>query len=399
MKTKVNKTRSTLIGCILAVCCLALIALSPIKFNAEAKSLPNQEPTEYLEQTLQEFGYSPEGEYLIDILYSENLMPNGYEYTFEINNQPCYALMVRELAEDGNVYYDIMELFIDSLSPFQQAVGKKVYIDVFTYICYDDNIFTDLQTNTILTQAQVVTISERGFNYGGYDDYTTEQTTFTYDNKTSSNNEFPYGLPNYSSSSYNNACANIAGGIVLGYYDIFHPEIIPNYDTGYTRSNSWRYYGQSNEITSVIDTLHFDMRTNVNNGTSFSDFKSGLQKYVNRQGKNVNYTSVMTNGSFNYTNYKNQIAQAKPVALFLSTYNITDIVSVGNTEAIDSLYYNINHVMVGSGYQEIDYYKNNALFRSDKYLKISTALQTRKTGYLRFNDRTQINEAIGVNIY
>lgn len=97
MKTKVHKTRSTIIGCIMAVCCLAAIMLSPIKFNAEAKSLPNQEPTEYLEQTLQEFGYSPAGEYLIDILYSENLMPNGYEYTFEINNEPCYALMVREL--------------------------------------------------------------------------------------------------------------------------------------------------------------------------------------------------------------------------------------------------------------------------------------------------------------
>lgn len=141
------------------------------------------------------------------------------------------------------------------------------------------------------------------------------------------------------------------------------------------------------------------MKTNVNNGTSFSDFKSGLQKYVNRQGKNVNYTSVKTNGSFNYTNYKSQITQAKPVVLFLSTYNITSILSTGSSDMKESRYYNINHVMVGSGYHEVDYYRNGTLFRSDKYLKISTALSSVKTGYLRFNDRTQMVEAIGVNIY
>lgn len=401
MKTKANRLRSLFFVCILAmICCTAAFLLSPINLKAEAKSLPNQDPTEYLEDTLQEFGYACASEYTRDILYADTLMPNGYEYTFEINNEPCYALMVRILADDGNVYYDIMELFIDTESPFKQAVGKKVYIDIFTYICYDNNTFIDLQTNTALTETQVTKISESGFHYGGYDDYTTETTNITYDSKNSSGYEFPYGLPNYALSSYENACANIAGGIVLGYYDVFFPEIIPNYDTVYNRGGTWTFYGQKAQVTSVIDTLYYDMKTNVNNGTTFSNFKSGMQTYVNNKGRNVSYTSVKANGTFNYNNYKNQIAQAKPVALFLATYNITgSIITNNNVDTLSARYYDINHVMVGSGYQEINYYRNGTMFRSDKYLKISTALPAVKTGYLRFSDRTQINEAIGINIY
>lgn len=99
----------------------------------------------------------------------------------------------------------IVELFIDSVSPFQQAVGKKVYINVFTYISFNDNTFIDLQSNIVLTEAQVAEMSEQGFNYGGYDDYTTEKATITYDSKNISKYEMPYGLPSYSFSSYNNA--------------------------------------------------------------------------------------------------------------------------------------------------------------------------------------------------
>lgn len=400
MKTKVNKVRSMFFGCVAAICCLAAILLSPINFNAEAKSLPNQEPTEYLEQTLQEFGYDCADEYNIDTLYAENLMPNGYEYTFNIDNQPCYALMVRELAEDGNIYYDIMELFIDAASPFQHAIGKKVYLDMFTYIEYANNTFIDLSSNISLTIDEVNSIAQYGFNYGGYNDYTTEMFNIAYDSKNSSSYTFPYGLPTYTASPFSNSCANIAGGIVLGYYDIAYPEIIPNFASAALHNGSLRYVQQSPEITSVIETLHYSMRTNVNDGTTVSDFKSGMQSYVNGKGRSISYTSVVTNGTFSYSNYKNQIAQSKPVALFLATFNITQrIIELNKTDSMQTVYYSTNHVMVGCGYQDIDYYRNGALFRSDKYLKISTALSGISNGYMRLNDRARIVDALGINVY
>lgn len=200
-------------------------------------------------------------------------------------------------------------------------------------------------------------------------------------------------------SVHNNDCANLAGSIVLGYYDILYPEIIPNFNSASLYNGSWRYARQSAEVDAVITSLYYSMRTNINDGTTVSDFKRGMQTYVNERGRSINYTSVLTNGTFNYNNYKNRIAQG-PVALFLTSFNVTQrITAIGNVDMMQTYYYSVNHVMVGSGYQDIDYYRNGVLFKSDNYLKISTALNNTATGYMRLNDNARIADAISIDIY
>lgn len=393
------KVKSLLLA---AVClCLAFVGVLPLLTAAYAKSAPNQDPDEYLEATLVEMGYTPEGNYAVDVTFDSALEPNGLEYAFELDGAPCYALMVSETDAVGNVYHDITEMFFNARSPFADARGVKVYPDMFTYIDYVDGVFYDLPSSTILTDKQIEYIDNVGFaSNDDYNDHTTVYEEISYANRKTDSYTFPYGLPDYSVSSYAKACANISGGIILGYYDIFCPDLIPGYSTIYESNGRIKYNFQSAETSKAIDALYYDMKTNVNNGTLFADFKTGLNAYCKRQGYAATYTSVKSNGAFNYSSYKTQIKNAKPVALFLSAFNINvGILPFDNVDHIDNYYYTVNHVMVGCGYLDIDYYnKSGSLFRNDKYLKISTALNDTSSGYMRINNKEKIDEAVAVTI-
>ncbi|MDE6400991.1 MAG: hypothetical protein K2L54_00075 [Clostridiales bacterium] len=396
--TKRTKTAALTVACL----CAATAFAAPAWHNgAEAKSYANQDPTEYLEVTLTDMGYTPEGGYTIDYTYNKDLEVNGLEYTFTIQDEQCYALMTSETDSVGNVYYDIMEMFFNSPSPFASAQGKKVYLDMFTYIDYTDGAYYDITSNQELTDGQLDKINSIGF--GANDDYENYNTVFeeiSYASRNTDSYTFQYGLPTYSVSSYRNACANISGGIVLGYYDIFCPNLIPNYSTIYTSNNRTRYHLQSEEISAVIDQLYYDMKTNVSGGTTVTNFKAGMTDYVKRQGYNISFASVKSGSSFSYDSYKTQIKNAKPVALFLMSFNINDgVLPYDGADHIDTTYYSVNHAMVGCGYLEIDYYNaSGANFRSDKYLKISTAMDNATSGYMRINDKENVYDALAITI-
>ena len=81
------------------------------------------------------------------------------------------------------------------------------------------------------------------------------------------------------------------------------------------------------------------------------------------------------------------------------SFNINSgILPYDDVDHINNIYYNVNHAMVGCGYLDIDYYTaSGSKFRSDKYLKISTALSNITNGYMRINDKENIygNYSIG----
>lgn len=396
--TKKTKFAALTVACLCAATAFAAPAWSN---DAQAKSYANQDPTEYLEVTLSDMGYTPEGGYQIDYTYNKDLEANGLEYVFTIQDEQCYALMTSETDSVGNVYYDVMEIFFDAPSPFADAQGKKVYLDMFTYIDYKDGAYYEITSDAELTNTQLDAIEQHGF--GADDDYENYETVYeeiNYDRRETATFTFNYGLPTYSISSYRNACVNISGGIILGYYDIFCPNLIPNYSTIYTVNNRTRYYPQSTETSAVIDQLYYDMKTNVTNGTNVPNFKTGLVDYAKRQGYTATYASVKSGGAFDYDSYKTQVKNGKPIALFLMSFNVNNgIFPFDDADHIDTTYYTVNHAMVGCGYLDVDYYNaSGSKFRSDKYLKISTALSNETSGYMRINDKENIYEALAVTI-
>ncbi|MCI8596544.1 MAG: hypothetical protein HFE35_07015 [Clostridia bacterium] len=396
MKTKTIK--KGLIS--LALClCFALAALVPAIGVAQAKSAPNQEPTDYLMQTLAAMDIEGEN-FVADATYSHDLTPNGLEYVFSANGASGYALMLREEDAFGDVYYDITELFFDCDSPFANASGKKIYIAMFTYFEHRDGKFFDLTSKNVLTDEQIAELGKAGFKYFGEGTTTTVAEEIVYAKRNNSSYDFPNGLPGYSSSNTDNrnSCGPSSGSIVVGYYDYFYPNLVPNYSTTYVLNNRVRYYPQSAEIDAVIDTLYSDM--NASGGVTFSSYKAGLEKYVKRNGYSVSYTSVMSGFNLDYSAFKNKIAEAQPVVFFLNTFNLTSgPVSFGEYDKIAIQYSTATHVMTGYGYRQIEYYNaNNVIFRIDNYVSVSSALSP-TIGYMRLNDNMKIDHAIAVDIY
>ncbi len=382
----------------LAAClCLALAALLPAMSAAEAKSAPNQDPTDYLVQTLAAMDIEGEN-FAKDTVYSHDLTPNGLEYVFTANGEKAYALMLREEDSAGDVYYDITELFFESDSPFSAADGKKVYISMFAYFDYRDGQYFDLTNGNALTYEQIAELGEAGVKYFGEGTSTNVTEEIAYAKRNNSSYDFPNGLPSYGSNK-KNSCGPSSGAIVIGYYDYFFPNLVPNYSTTYILNNRVRYYQQSDEINTLIEsTLFSDMDASA--GVTFSSYKTGLQKYVNRNGYSVSYTDVMSGSNLNYSAFKNKIAEAQPVVFFLNTFNLTTgPLSFGEYDKLAIQYYNGTHLMTGYGYKQIDYYNaNNVIFRTDTYVAVSSGLYP-SIGYMRLNDNMKIDHAIAIDIY
>lgn len=382
----------------LALClCFALAALVPAIGVAQAKSSPNQEPTDYLMQTLAAMDIEGEN-FVSDTVYSYDLTPNGLEYVFSANGANGYALMLREEDAFGDVYYDITELFFDCDSPFANASGKKIYIAMFTYFEHRDGKFFDLTSENVLTYEQIAELGEDGFKYFGDSTPTDVNEEIAYAKRNNTSYDFPNGLPSYGSNKLN-SCGPSSGAIVVGYYDYFYPNLVPNYSTTYVLNNRVRYYQQSTEINTLIEsTLYSDM--SASGGVTFSSYKAGLEKYVKRNGYSVSYTSVMSGSNLDYSAFKNKIAEAQPVVFFLNTYNLTSgPLGSNNTDKILMHYYKSTHVMTGYGYRQIEYYNSsNVIFRIDNYVSVSSALSP-KIGYMRLDDNMKIDNAIAVDIY
>lgn len=401
MQTKSHRRRQL---SALAVC-LGLIAalLLPAALAAHALSQPNQDPADYLTQTLAAFGEKPDGEYNRRNVYAYDLSPSGYEYTFTVNGESAYALMTYFTTPNGDLYHDITEMFFNTPSPFAQAKGLPVYIDKFVYFDYFNDTYTDLTDNSVAEHSALAIAAEQSDIYGEYSDGGTSSTDIiSYAFRSKDSYEFEYGLPGYYFATHVNTCANIAGGNVLGYYDIFYPNLIPNYETIFEINGKIKYHFQSDEITSIISNdLYKYMLTAEYNGTTFENFKSGFKKYVNQQGYNVEYYETVENNKLDIDAYLTEIYTGRPVAVFMAGYNMTNgPLANDEYDRLNIAYYKTNHAMAASGYMNIEYYNsNNIMFRKDSYLSVCTGNTWIKRGYMRLNDKETFNHAIGIEIY
>ncbi len=235
------------------------------------------------------------------------------------------------------------------------------------------------------------------FESGGTTDYYNVEIGF--DTYETSYIRIEIGCPTYKNYNQANSCAPQAGSILIAYYDVTYTNLVPNFDPGNYYNGKYYFRNTNDTMIAVKEQLYDLMGTNtVNPGTSVSQFKNGMNSYVNGRGYNISYQSC--GGSFNLENAKQYISQQQPIVLFLNSYEYYDLGAFNVTEnSLKMLGKSSNngHVLVAYGYREYKLYVNGQLSRTEKYLLVSFGDGT--NGYLVINSTACIDEAYAISIY
>lgn len=199
-----------------------------------------------------------------------------------------------------------------------------------------------------------------------------------------------------------NTCANVAGSNVIGFYDRYYDELIPNCTVGFETARYYMYqYMPSigNQIQGVINDLYVRMGTNNPvAGTTQTQYKAGLTSYVNSKNRSTSYSSVMTGSSFDLNKAITQFEAGNPITLFLSGYNFTKLNDNGSVVSLNKIIYEGNHIAVAYGYQKVEYYNSNGgLIKSKTYLYVATGFSDNGMVYIVNNNGT-LNDAEAVHI-
>ena len=110
-------------------------------------------------------------------------------------------------------------------------------------------------------------------------------------------------------------CAPRAGFTALGFYDYEYPELLTGdvYEGTNVVNNS--YYAFYDEYKELMELMK-----QSSTGVTVRNFKKGLTEYVERRGRSVTFTSVMSKGTADLTQCIFAFAAQKPVVMFLDGF-------------------------------------------------------------------------------
>lgn len=225
--------------------------------------------------------------------------------------------------------------------------------------------------------------------------------TITFSRKEETYIGTPNNVPYYYSLTLENACGPIGGGIIVGYYDKYYQNLIPNYTNYYTATGKYRLQ-DSVYVPAMLQEMYTAMQTNVvAAGVSETECLDGLEAYVEGKGYSVSYTTVKTlNGSFNHTTYQNAINNGQPVLLFCDSVILCELFLGDTQDRVSVMQVSQDHIIVGFGYQTVKYYDaNNNNFRTDIYLRVASGWDFNNWGYIKINDDSWVDSGFAVDIY
>ena len=327
-------------------------------------------------------------------LYDISVEPLGYVYEFSLKNSDGYAIIV---STDGK--YVAQEIMPDAVSPYSESEGQCIYVGNLTYLQYTDGVYTDAESGTVIPEEVVEHLAEDALYGDGGAITGGTQVTINYVSKTKNDYRMAIIPPAYISSPFVSGCACIAGENIVGYFDRYCPNLIPNYEPGYEYMGYYFYSGESTKTREVLIQLYDDMGTTESEGTTTQQFLDGMKKFSNRAGYNFSYSSCMSGGKLNYSTAMNSMLNNKPIALFLSGYNVADIGEGNNKDDFGYALYSANHVMVGFGYYEANYTYSSGQQETLQFLYVASGAIGKPNGYFNINYNTKINDAYAVSIY
>ena len=213
--------------------------------------------------------------------------------------------------------------------------------------------------------------------------------------------ETPNRVPLYDSNTLENACGPIGGGIVVGYYDKYFQNLIPNYTNYLTTTGKYRPQ-DSTYVPAMLQEMYTLMQTNVvAPGVSEDECLDGLEAYVEGKGYSIRYRAVKPyNGTFSHTAYQNAINNGQPVILFCDTVKLVESSEYDTYNRIVVAQESQDHIIVGFGYQIYRYYNASGTnFRTDIYLAVATGWNLNKIGFVKINDDGWLDSGFAVEIY
>lgn len=229
--------------------------------------------------------------------------------------------------------------------------------------------------------------------YCGGSDFIDQSETINYATKETTSYAIKSEVPNYYGSYNGTSCANLAGAIIIGYYDRFCEELIPNYKAYVQIGSGIRYRTSSIETATLTQQLHTLMDSDVGGaGTTYQGFQNGMNSYVSNCGYSY---SIIDLGALNLNSYKAEVELNRPVAIFLSNFSMKDTCEdSGTSEVINSCRCYSAHVVIGFGYKIDTYYNSNGqVITTRTYLKVASGLFEFKIGYLCLDGKSSIDKA------
>ena len=394
------KNKKTL-GLILALGILSMSALPMGEVVVTKAEILDPADQSFMEFVLSDTDYKGKIEYTHSPLYNEELEVNGRQYDFTVGGVEGFALLI-EIQSINKTFYEVEELFYGTPSPFEECKGLPIYITHRVYLDYKDDAFYNIIDDNIVENTVVNELSYKGFGYYGSDNFIEQAQTISYSTKSTESYTIPYDLPNYFGRVNEvTGCANNAGACIIGYYDRFYENLIPNYKSYVQIGNAIRYRTGTTEVFDLVEELYMLMGTDVNHlGTTFSEFQAGMLQYVANKGYTYSTTNLFVNGSFNIQNYKSAVQNGKPIALFMTGFALlNEITETTNMDTVLSGYSAAAHVMVGCGYKIDKYYNSNGVIQDMRtYLKVASGSNIYGIGYLNINGLGQMDRAISVTI-
>lgn len=330
-------------------------------------------------------------------VYDVNLQHLGYAYEFTVASGDGYAIVICD--ENG---YTAREFYPSSASPYAQ-VGKDelcVYVNNMSYYkAYESEIY-DIASGEKLSEQAVEILKKDAVYYQGSDIVTPERTTVTVEFKYRDLDGYDMGLntPRFWGNNLSGGCAAVAGGNIVGYFDRYYEDLIPNHTAGFDTENGYNYYFADHAVFSVIDKLYADMKGTAN-GISEANFKSGINKYCSRLGYTCELNSIMSSGKLNYMSVMSNMKANKPVVMFLSKFNNCEIGTIENVDYYHYDNYTGNHVMVGFGYRDIFYTLKDGSLMNYRMIKVATGFGDPSQAYFNIDYNTNVNAAYGAYIH
>lgn len=229
--------------------------------------------------------------------------------------------------------------------------------------------------------------------YCGGSDFIDQSETINYATKETTSYAIKSEVPDYFGTPSGTSCANLAGTIIIGYYDRFCEDLVPNFKTYVQIGTGIKYRLGGSETSAVTQQLYTLMDTDVGGaGTTYQGFQNGMNSYVNNCGYSYSITDL---GALNINSYKSEVQLNRPVAIFLSNFSMEDEhVDSGTSDVIKSCRCNAAHVVIGFGYKIDTYYNSNGqVITTRTYLKVASGLFTFRIGYLCLDGKSSIDRA------
>lgn len=203
--------------------------------------------------------------------------------------------------------------------------------------------------------------------------------------------------PTFTFSPAVSSCAAVAGSNLIGFYDRYDENLIPNHKSGTLYGTGYCYSIQDDAVAELSRTL-YDYMGIDETGATEEQFLTGLKAYCQTKGRSVSTFSCMSSNAFSFSKAKTYMESNMPIVFFVSGYNVG---FMSENENYDSVGYTIstaNHVMVGFGCSAYNYVTNEGNV-TDYYFEVASGLASNPAGVYNINYKTRIIDALAVNIY